>query len=152
MKLKNEYCIIIRVGDKMKVKSYNTKSRKYILEFLEQNSDVTVSAKDIYEFVISKDSSINRATVYRYLSKLEEEKRVIKFSEAPSKKAVYQIVNDYGCDGHLHIKCVECGRLLHLDCGFMDELKEHLSQKHEFTLKCSGSILYGVCKDCSGNL
>lgn len=136
----------------MKVKSYNTKSRKFILDFLEQNSDKTVSASDIYEFVITKDSSINRATVYRYLSKLEEEKRVIKFSEAPSKKAVYQIVNAHDCDGHLHIKCVKCGRLLHLDCDFMDELKEHLSKSHEFTLKCNGSILYGVCKECSENL
>lgn len=136
----------------MKVKSYNTKARKYILDFLEKNTDVTVSATDIYEYVTSKDESINRATVYRYLNKLEEEKRVIKFSEAPSKKAVYQIVKNHGCEGHLHIKCVKCGKLLHLDCGFMDELMEHLSQKHEFSLECSGSILYGICKECNQKL
>lgn len=136
----------------MKVKSYNTKARKYILDFLEKNTDVTVSATDIYGYVTSKDESINRATVYRYLNKLEEEKRVIKFSEAPSKKAVYQIVKNHGCEGHLHIKCVKCGKLLHLDCGFMDELMEHLSQKHEFSLECSGSILYGICKECNQKL
>ena len=139
-------------GDWMKVKSYNTKPRKYILEFLQKNRDVTVSAADILEYVKTKDSSINQATVYRYLNKLLTQKMVIKFSEAPSKKAVYQIVDDHGCDGHLHIKCVKCGRLLHLDCDFMDELKEHLNKSHEFTLKCNGSILYGVCKDCNENL
>jgi len=136
----------------MKVKSYNTKARKYILDFLEKNTDVTVSATDIYEYVTSKDESINRATVYRNLNKLEEEKRVIKFSEAPSKKAVYQIVKNHGCEGHLHIKCVKCGKLLHRDCGFMDELMEHLRQKHEFSLECSGSILYGICKECNQKL
>jgi len=136
----------------MKVKSYNTKARKYILDFLEKNSEVTVSAADILKYVKTKDNSINQATVYRYLNKLKEEKRVIKFTEAPSKKSVYQIVRNHDCDGHLHIKCVECGRLLHLDCEFMDELKEHLNKNHEFTLKCNGSILYGVCKECNDKI
>lgn len=133
----------------MKVKSYNTKARKYILEYLEQNCDITVSASDIFENICLKDQNVNQATVYRYLNKLTDEKKVIKFSEGDSKKAVYQFVKQDGCDGHLHIKCVKCGKLIHLDCGFMDELKAHIEQKHDFSLKCTGSILYGVCNKCN---
>lgn len=135
----------------MKVKSYNTKARRYILEFLEANSDTTVSAADIIAYLEKKGENINQATVYRYLGKLTDEKRVIKFSEDAAGKAVYQFVKQDNCDGHLHIKCVKCGKLIHLNCGFMDELKTHIEEKHEFSLKCSGSILYGICKDCNKN-
>ncbi len=133
----------------MKVKTYNTKARRYILEFLEQNSEVTVSAADILKYLETKGENINQATVYRYLGKLTDEKKVIKFSEGVSGKAVYQFVKQSDCDGHLHIKCVKCGKLIHLNCGFMDELKTHIEEKHEFSLKCTGSILYGICNECN---
>lgn len=132
----------------MKVKSYNTKARRYILEFLEANSQTTVSANDIMEYLKTKGENINQATVYRYLGKLTDEKKVIKFSEEACNKAVYQFVEQEDCDGHLHIKCVKCGKLIHLNCGFMEELKVHIEEKHDFSLKCAGSIIYGICKDC----
>lgn len=35
-----------------------------------------------------------------------------------------------------------------LDCGFMDEIAEHIQKDHGFQLQCKNSILYGICKDC----
>ena len=46
------------------------------------------------------------------------------------------------------IKCIKCGKIVHLDCDFMDELREHLYQDHGFRLQCSGDMLHGICKDC----
>lgn len=40
------------------------------------------------------------------------------------------------------------GKVVHLDCNFMDELKEHLFRNHGFRLQCSGDMLHGICKDC----
>ena len=39
-------------------------------------------------------------------------------------------------------------KVVHLDCNFMDELKEHLFRDHGFRLQCSGDMLHGICKDC----
>ena len=52
---------------------------------------------------------------------------------------------------HLHLKCVQCGRIYHLDCHFMDEVRAHLMAEHGFTLQCEGSVLYGLCRHCAQN-
>ena len=50
---------------------------------------------------------------------------------------------------HLHLKCTRCGRLFHLDCDFMDELRQHLLEEHGFLLQCSGDLLHGLCQECA---
>lgn len=132
--------------------SYNTKSRKLILQFLESKSETTVSVGDIMEYLKCMGEGVNQTTVYRYLNKLVSDKKVLKFSEDEGGKAVYQIVgHKHCCDGHIHIQCIKCGKLLHLDCDFMEGFKEHLKEEHDFSLKCESSLLYGVCSKCSEN-
>lgn len=128
---------------------YKTKARQYILDFLKTSKDGTVSAADITEHLKNMGAAVNQATVYRYLSRLSRENRVLKFTDAKTHKSVYRYVEEEsGCDGHIHIKCVSCGRLMHLECDFMEDIKRHLSEEHGFELKCEGSILYGVCSEC----
>ena len=104
--------------------NYNTKSRKYILEFLESRRDCTVSAAEVVNHLKSNGISINQATVYRYIQP------------------------EQNCGGHIHIKCLKCGRIMHLECDFMEDIRRHLEDEHSFTLSCDGSILYGICGDC----
>lgn len=128
---------------------YNTKARRYILDFLKDHATTTVSAADIVSFLRENKISVNCATVYRYLNKLAEEKRVVKVVSTGSKGATYQLSHEQkNCEQHLHIKCVECGKLVHLECGIIDELKSHLLKDHGFGLECNGSILYGECEEC----
>ena len=129
--------------------NYNTKARKYILEYLESCGDNTVCAADILDFLNKNGVSVNLTTVYRYLSKLTAEHKVIKITEAKSQKSVYQLIkHKKSCDNHLHIKCTKCGKLIHLDCGFIEQFREHILMDHGFFLECSGSILYGICDEC----
>lgn len=129
--------------------NYNTRARKYILDFLKSKQDSTVSAADITAHLNDMGAAVNQATVYRYLNRLSRENRVLKFTDSKTKKSVYRFVGtDSGCDGHIHIKCVSCGRLMHLECDFMDDIKSHLAEEHGFELKCDGSILYGICEEC----
>ena len=53
-----------------------------------------------------------------------------------------------GCEQHLHLKCVKCGKIIHLECHFMEEISHHIEESHGFTLQCKNSILYGICKEC----
>ena len=129
---------------------YNTKARKYILDFLKERQDATVSAGDITDYLIQNGVRVNRATVYRYLNKLSSEKRLLKFTGKETRKSVYRLIDKKSnCGEHIHIKCVSGGKLMHLECGFMRDIKKHLSESHGFSLKCDGSILYGVCADCA---
>lgn len=130
---------------------YATASRKRILDFLKSNSDRTVTAADIDEYLKKCDSEVNITTIYRYLDKLASEGTVIKYVAEKGGKAVYQYVEQgHKCDEHLHIKCVKCGCIVHLECVFMDEIAEHILRDHGFALQCKNSILYGTCEKCRG--
>lgn len=129
--------------------SYSTKARQEIMSCLKKNWSATVSVSDILQYLTERGVPVNQSTVYRYLDKLCSDHAVIKYISDKSQKAVYQLAEDQHCEDHLHLKCVKCGRIIHLDCGFMDEFKGHLKEHHNFELQCEGSMLYGVCGNCS---
>ena len=108
-------------------------------------------AEDLY--VAKKKKVMNEA--FQALQTMEMEDKllaehvIIKYADAGSERAVYQYSGEMGhCVQHLHLKCVKCGRILHLDCGFMDEFRNHLKEDHKFRLLCEGDLLHGICGDC----
>lgn len=130
-------------------REYKTAARTHITEYLIKHADRTVTVGDIMANLQEKSLDINISTVYRYLGKLTEEGTVNKYAADKGDMAVYQYAGTaHRCDGHLHMQCTECGRVIHLDCGFMDEFAEHIREHHGFEILCRGSILYGVCKEC----
>ena len=129
---------------------YNTKTRQLILDYLINNRQHAVSASDILAHLEEQGAAPNPTTVYRYLDKLAGEQRVMKYVADKGEKAVFQYVDEgRHCREHLHLKCVRCGRIYHLDCHFMDEVRGHLMAEHGFTLQCEGSVLYGLCRSCA---
>lgn len=136
----------------MEKKSYNTKNRSMILEFLKANQEIMVSAKDILHYLQSNGVEVNRSTVYRYLNQLCSDKLAMKYVDNDEGKTVYQYVQEnHDCDGHIHLKCVVCNQIQHLDCHFMDEIRTHLKVDHKFNLICDGSVMYGICDNCKKN-
>ena len=75
---------------------------------------------------------------------------MMKYVADKGEKAVFQYVDEgRHCREHLHLKCTGCGRIYHLDCRFMDEVRAHLMAEHGFVLQCEGSVLYGLCRACA---
>lgn len=133
----------------MNAHGYKTNSRTRIMEFLQMNKDRTVTVSDIEEHLSRENSGVNKTTIYRYLDRLEADGNVIKYTAEKGEKAAYQYVDrEHKCDEHLHLKCTECGAIIHLDCGFMDEIAHHIEVEHGFKLQCRNSIIYGVCARC----
>ena len=117
-----------------------------------QQPPAAVSASNILEHLEEQGASPNPTTVYRYLDKLAGEQRIMKYVADKGERAVFQYVDEgRHCREHLHLKCVQCGRIYHLDCHFMDEVRAHLMAEHGFTLQCEGSVLYGLCRHCAQN-
>ena len=42
-----------------------------------------------------------------------------------------------------------CGKLIHMHCDELNEIKEHLFSHHGFNINSMRTVFYGVCKDCS---
>lgn len=129
---------------------YNTKTRQLIRDYLINNRQHTVSAANILEHLEGEGASANPTTVYRYLDKLCTEQRIMKYVADKGEKAVFQYVDEgQHCREHLHLKCVRCGCIYHLDCSFMEQVRSHLQDEHGFVLQCEGSVLYGLCRQCA---
>lgn len=128
---------------------YATASRKKILDYLKDNSERTVTAAGIHTYLMKNDSAVNITTIYRYLDKLAKDGVVIKYVAEKGGQAAYQYVElGHHCEEHLHLQCVRCGGIIHLECAFMDEIAAHILEEHGFSLQCKNSILYGTCKKC----
>lgn len=130
-------------------RAYRTKSRESMMLFFKTHKEMTVSAAEIYDFLNAKDKKVNLATIYRNLDKMTEDGILIRYKDSQDDKSVYQYVGDNeNCHEHLHMQCVKCGKVMHLECDFMDTIAEHLMLHHEFWLQCSKSIIYGICSSC----
>lgn len=135
-------------GEEMQ-KNYHTRCKDGIMLYLQNNADLSFSAYDIHEYMQTEGVQVNLTTIYRNLDKMTDSGTVMKFKTSDGEGYRYQYVKPHrNCQEHLHMQCRECGRIYHLECGFMDELSRHLYSHHGFSLECGGSILIGLCAEC----
>ena len=138
-----------RIEEKIMQNGYKTKSRSYIMEFFTAHKEQIVSAADIHHYLEENGKQVNLATIYRNLDKMTDEGILLKYKTAKDEHAVYQYTDGHPeCHEHLHLQCVRCGRVIHLECGFMKDIRAHLEEHHGFALECSSSVLYGMCREC----
>ncbi len=121
----------------------NTKSRETIIEILE-NSDLPVSADEIYIGIKQKGGTTNLSTVYRTLELLENKGLVCK-SLMVEGKARYELTGD----GHRHhLICTKCHKMISIDSCPFEELEKELGAKTQFDITGHKLELYGVCPEC----
>ncbi len=132
---------------------YKTKLKQRITELFRSREQELLSASDIYGILKEQGVSINRTTVYRNLDSLYSDGVLLRFSDGERGIATYKYSGESGgCRGHLHLKCTECGEIVHLDCDFMSEIQEHTKRSHGFCISCEQSVILGKCKKCAGEI
>ena len=125
-------------------KPYNTKQKEMLIKFFEENAEKCFSPNEI---INSSELKMGSATVYRLLSKLENEGKLKRFITGEDKHVSYQYS---GCEGgHFHLKCLKCGELIHSHCDVIKSMQHHLNSEHGFIVDSSRTVLYGVCGECS---
>ena len=126
--------------------TYNTAARRELVAFFEQNSDRAFTLEEVCAAILNDGKG--KSTVYRIISGLVEDGILQRISDAKNRHVTYQYMGIGGCSEHFHLKCKDCGRLIHLD----DELS-HLFEKEILKLKGfaldDGALLYGKCDKCN---
>ena len=137
-------------GKNMPAKNYKTTSHKKIMEYFADNQDKMVKVADIDGYLKKEGVEVNSSTIYRYLNKLSQDGTIIKYVASKGEMSSFQYIGNDGhnCKEHLHLRCIKCEKIIHLECDFMDEISEHIMDHHGFSLICESSVLYGVCKKC----
>lgn len=130
--------------------NYKTEQRHIILECFEKNKNRQLSASDIAKNEEVAKSGIGLATIYRSLEFLESQNKIKRFSDENGRKSFWQWTNgNEKCDSHYHLKCEKCGKIVHLDCGLVHELDEHMLSEHQFRMDRSKTVFYGLCENCA---
>lgn len=127
---------------------YNTNHKKRILDFLIANKERHFTIEEIIEALSGEDGSPGKSTVYRQVSALMRDGIVRRFEAPDEDSFVYQYAVGVDCEHHFHLKCVRCGKLIHMDCVQLDEVRDHILREHGFLIGGS-SIIYGICAVCA---
>lgn len=133
---------------------YHTKQRDIILGYLKKCEGEHVTAGDIVNHFAQTGEGIATATIYRQLEKLVDEGIVKKYILDLSSPACFEYIGaDSKCFGNecTHLKCTECGKLIHLHCDDFMTTQKHIYSEHNFKLDMTRTVLYGMCGDCMGN-
>ena len=141
--------VILNLEDEMA--HYLTEQKKMLLAFLNENrqtaysiEELIVCLKDMYG-----DKAPGKSTVYRLMTTLTDKGGVRRFVKGHGRGFVYQIVDCESCHSHLHLKCVGCGKLIHLDHEISDELIEKVQRTNQFSVIEDETVLFGQCAECN---
>ncbi len=130
--------------------TYNTKQKQIIYDFLLDNRDNLLTCDDISYSLRESGTPVGKATLYRFLDSLISSGRVRRVMDESKKCAVYQLVDEkMNCEGHMHLKCTDCGSFVHLGCDFMNSVGDHILKHHQFRIDNSKTLIYGLCSKCS---
>ncbi len=129
---------------------YVTEQKKILKRILEENCDKAYTVDELYEKVKETcgEHSLGKSTVYRLITHLVEDGAVKRFVKDNGRKSAYQIVMGEHCDCHLHLKCLDCGKLIHLDDDVSDRLIGAVMDKSDFSVSEEATVLFGKCGDC----
>lgn len=127
---------------------YESLSRKAEPEGLPKKNEDPADRQEKPEAVSRK---IGKATVYRQLERLVEEGFADKYIIDQNTPACFEYIDHNECGEGIcvHGKCLKCGRLFHLHCDELLELREHLEEHHGFTPDFHHTVIYGLCEDCA---
>ena len=124
---------------------YETKQKTVIIDLIKSKSG-HITAKDIVNELSARGDKVSTATVYRRLEKLVDTGMLKKY--ITDNGACYEYSEE--CSGnHFHLKCTDCGTLLHVDCDFLKSIAPHIMEHHKFKVDNRRTVMYGTCENCA---
>ena len=128
-------------------KKYHTIGREMLIAYLRKTAVYTPqNAEEIFAGLALLPRKLGRSSVYRLLSDMCREGIVRRFRAANAEEGY--VYPDAGCEGHLHLQCLCCGKIEHLRCSCNRELAAMILKTHDFKIDEGRSVLYGTCTDC----
>lgn len=130
---------------------YQTKPRRQLLSFLAEQPECSYTAEELADALAARHGAEapGKSTVYRLVAKLVQEEQLKRFEPEGSHRSYYQII---GCTGHdhLHLKCTDCGRLIHMKESATAHLLRDILQENGFSVDEHKTVLFGRCNECLG--
>lgn len=132
---------------------YQTRQMAEMLSFLSSVPGKHISAKDIQQHFRHQGVSVGMTTIYRHLERMVSEGLVVKYIIDERNGACYEYLGGGHEEQHssFHCKCEKCGKLIHLECGELAHVSDHLMSDHDFQVDPARFVIYGICGACRGD-
>jgi Fur family ferric uptake transcriptional regulator len=114
-----------------------------ILDILKKEHD-HLTEVEIYEAVKVKFTAVNHSTVYRALRRLVDDGQV-SITDIGRGAQVFELVTG---EPHHHLVCQNCGKIINLRDGSVEELFGKIEDSHHFKVITKHLALFGYCRDC----
>lgn len=103
-----------------------------------------VTAQELFEKVVKKDSAIGFATVYRFLRNMADQRLVteVRMGGLPAR---YELTPQ---KHHDHLTCTRCGMIVEFENKTIETLQEKVATQFGFKLTHHLLELYGTCMKC----
>ncbi|MBQ3085300.1 MAG: transcriptional repressor [Clostridia bacterium] len=133
--------------------SYQTRPRGQLLSFLRENPEKGYTAEELAQELSSRygDDAPGKSTVYRLVNKLVQEEEIKRFEAENEKRAQYRLTGA-ACHNHLHLKCLDCGKLIHMKEQDSTPLLMGILQQNGFSVDEYQTVLLGHCNLCQMQL
>lgn len=129
--------------------AYKTTQRTQLHDFLKAHPHSYFTAQQLTEILSDSGAEISISAIYRNLSELTKMGSIKKAVKANSREAYYRYVDSDVCRNEIHISCLMCGKIFHMDATLSSMIQEQLLQKSAFKLDKSKTVISGICKECS---
>ena len=110
-----------------------------------EDSDIHISAEEIYTQVRAKYPQVNISTIYRTLDLLESLGLV---TETDMGEGIVRY-HPVGKGHHHHLVCRKCRAITDLDETLFFPLKDTLRQNYGFEADLRHLAIFGYCSNCS---
>ena len=130
---------------------YNTAQKEELKCFLARHKNEGLTVAEIAA-LMKDDPEVSKvpgeSTIYRLIKELVESGEIKRTVKGNSRNFVYQLTGGEDCHHHLHMKCVSCGKLYHMDDEESRELMARIKSSEHFELD-SNAVLPGRCEGCA---
>ncbi len=129
--------------------TYNTHQKDILLSFLKENKDTPMGIDELsVRLSETCPDAPGKSTIYRLIGQLVEKGTVKRFVKGNSRQFLYQLAGSEECHSHLHLKCTECGKLLHMGHTLSEKMLSDILGESDFSVEVDSTTLFGCCKDC----
>ena len=140
----NIYDEIIKIIQKSPYKL--TPQREKIVEILVENSELHLSAEELYFILKEKTPDIGIATVYRALQLFEELNLVYKLNFDDNRYR-YELTRDEEHQHH-HLICTQCNKVEEVSYDLTSNIEESIKNNYGFEVTNYVLKFFGICSQC----
>ena len=115
-----------------------TLPRVKILDILENNTDLHMTAEEVYRSLLESGEDIGLATVYRVLTQFETAGLVTRHN-FETGHSVFELAKG---DHHDHMVCVNSGEVIEFTDSVIEQRQHEIAREHGYELGDHSLVLY----------